>query len=148
MVWGSFQKQKNLVPLQPWSFTSDQAAPYLQLFFFVCLFLFLLFLETVWSLGDLKLSCSGKHPVMGQARSWHPCQISPGFTFPILMEFPTSGICSQSLYERYQHQAPTWLLNFFPPRSCRWVKCFLGVVEVISESCISGSWREAGRGCV
>lgn len=38
------------------------------------------------------------------------------------------------LYERYQHQAPTWLPTFFSPRSCRWVKCFLGVVEVISEA--------------
>lgn len=34
MGWDSFEKQKNLVPIQPWSFTSDQAAPYLQLFFF------------------------------------------------------------------------------------------------------------------
>ena len=34
MGWGSFEKQKNFVPIQLWSFTSDQTAPYLQLFFF------------------------------------------------------------------------------------------------------------------
>ena len=41
----------------------------------------------------------------------------------------------------------TWLLSSFL-RSYRWATYFLSSAEVISESCISGLWRETGRGCV
>ena len=141
MGWGSFEKQKNFVPIQPWSFTSDQTAPYLQLF---CFF----FTDSV---------VPGRpEAVLLRETSWHgtgkELTSLPDFTgihVPHSYGIPYIwNLFSEFIWEIPAPSSYLATQFFFPPRSCRWVKCFLGVVEVISQSCISGSWREAGRGCV